>query len=139
MTRKISSLSPEDNLEEVRRIFEQHGFHHAPVVAHGKLVGIVSYTDYLRVIRDFFSHSEGDVSNQKMLHTMLVKDIMTPNPICLRADDTVGDALQIFRTNHFHALPVTDTDLKLLGILTTYDVMKAFEDVIAPEHSYTEK
>lgn len=139
MTRKISSLVPEDNLEEVRKIFEQHGFHHAPVVAQGKLVGIVSYTDYLQVIRDFFSQSEGEAASQQLLHTMLVRDMMTPNPVCLSASDTVGEALQIFRANRFHALPVTDSNGKLVGILTTYDVMKVFEDVIAPEFSYTEK
>lgn len=139
MTRKISSVAPHDNLEEVRQIFEQHGFHHAPVVEHGKLVGIVSYTDYLRIIRDFFSSSDGLAKSNERLHSILVRDMMTDNPVCLRMDDTVGAALQIFRANRFHALPVTDGEGKLLGILTTYDIMKTFEDVIAPDHSYTEK
>ena len=133
-----SSVAPDDNLEEVRQIFEQHGFHHAPVVENGKLVGIVSYTDYLRVIRDFFSSSEGVAASQKRLHTMSVREMMTEHPVCLNTDDTVGTALQVFRSNRFHALPVTDDQGRLFGILTTYDIMKTFEDVLAPEHSYAE-
>jgi len=138
MTRRIASVKPEDNMEHVRQIFEQHGFHHIPVVEGSKLAGIVSYTDYLRVISDYFSTSEGNSASKKLLHSLTVKEMMTQNPVCLRPDDTVETALGVFRMHPFHALPVTEDDGKLVGILTTFDVMKFFEDAIAPEHSYTE-
>jgi len=138
MTQRIASVRPEDNLEHVRQIFERHGFHHIPVVEGGKLAGIVSYTDYLRIIHDFFKNSEGRLASEKLLQTLTVKDMMTENPVCLKPNDIVGTALRVFRENQFHALPVTDEQGKLLGILTTYDVMKVFEDAIAPEHSYSE-
>jgi|APTNR8051073442_1049403.scaffolds.fasta_scaffold00454_23 CBS domain-containing protein len=138
MTQKIWSVKPEDKMEHIRQIFERHSFHHIPVVEGGKLTGIVSYTDYLRVIHNYFSPSESNPAGKKLLHTLTVKDMMTENPICLKPDDTVETALRVFRENQFHALPVTDGDSKLLGLLTTYDVMKVFEDVIAPEHSYSE-
>lgn len=131
MTRKISAVGPTDSLEHVREIFEKHGFHHAPVVEHGKLVGIVSYTDYLRVINDYFYETER--KSTQLMRLLQVKDMMTANPVSLRPDDTVGVALQIFRENPFHALPVTDENQKLLGLLTTYDLMKVFEDILAPE------
>lgn len=138
MTHHISTLSPSNNLEQVRQLFEKHGFHHAPVVEDGKLVGIVSYTDYLRIISDFFSGPQASQSSEKMLHSMLVKDIMTANPVSLRPDDILETALQVFRKNPFHALPVAAADGKLVGILTTYDVMKVMEEAISPEFSYTE-
>jgi len=138
MTQRIASVRLEDNLEYVRQIFERHGFHHIPVVEGSKLVGIVSYTDYLRVIHDYFSNPESKPASEKLLHTLTVKDMMTENPVCLKPNDTVETALQVFRENPFHALPVTDEHGKLFGILTTYDVMKVFEDAIAPEHSYSE-
>lgn len=138
MTRRIASVKPEDKLEHVRQIFEQHGFHHIPVLEGSKLTGIVSYTDYLRVIHDYFNQSERNPASEKLFNTLMVKDMMTENPVCLKPDDTVETALRVFRTNQFHALPVTDEHGKLMGLLTTYDVMKVFEDVIAPEHSYSE-
>lgn len=138
MTQRMASVRPEDNLEHVRQIFEGHGFHHIPVVEGSKLTGIVSYTDYLRIIHDYFSNLESKPASEKLLQTLTVKDMMTENPVCMKPNDTVETALRVFRENQFHALPVTDEHGKLLGILTTYDVMKVFEDNIAPEHSYSE-
>lgn len=138
MTRRIASVKPEDNLEHVRQIFERHGFHHIPVVEGSKLTGIVSYTDYLRIIHDYFKDSADRSASEKLLQTLTVKDMMTENPVCLKPEDTVETALRVFRENQFHALPVTDEHGKLFGILTTYDVMKVFEDTMAPEHSYSE-
>ncbi|NUO00563.1 MAG: CBS domain-containing protein [Saprospiraceae bacterium] len=138
MTRRMASVQPEDNLECVRQIFERHGFHHIPVVRSGKLSGIVSYTDYLRIIHEYFSNLESKPASEKLLQTLTVEDMMTENPVCLKPEDTVETALRVFRENQFHALPVTDVQGKLLGILTTYDVMKVFEDTMAPEHSYSE-
>lgn len=136
MTRKVECVMPEDKLERVRQILEQHAFHHIPVVDKGKLVGIVSYTDYLRVIRDVFNDSNSERIGKRVFDTLEVKEVMTPDPMSLNPSDTLEKVLEIFNENRFHALPVTESDGRLVGILTTYDLMKAMETLIAPEHSY---
>jgi Mg/Co/Ni transporter MgtE len=128
MTHKTFSVAPKDSLEDVRQIFERFGFHHVPVVDGGSLVGIVSYTDYLRVIRDLVSlNGNKDSKGEKMLRALSVEDMMTPDPYSLRPEDTLESAMQVFRDHRFHSLPVTDRNGRLVGMLTTYDVMKAFE------------
>ena len=136
MTRKPSTVRPEDNLETVRTIFEQHGFHHVPVVEDGKLVGIVSYTDYLRIIRELYGNAQEQRSNDRLLHTLFVKQVMTEHPVCLAPVDTIEDALKIFKTNHFHAIPVVEGDRRLVGILSTHDLIKVLERVLAPDIDY---
>lgn len=136
MTRKPSTVSPVDNLETVRVIFEQHGFHHVPVVEEGKLVGIVSYTDYLRIIRELYGNAQEQRSNDRLLHTLSVKQVMTEHPVCLAPTDTVEDALKIFKTNHFHAIPVVEGDRRLVGILSTHDLIKVLERVLSPDIDY---
>jgi len=136
MTRKPSTVSPVDNLETVRVIFEQHGFHHVPVVEEGKLVGIVSYTDYLRIIRELYGNAQEQRSNDRLLHNLSVKQVMTEHPVCLAPTDTVEDALKIFKTNHFHAIPVVEGDRRLVGILSTHDLIKVLERVLAPDIDY---
>lgn len=116
-------------MEAVRTIFEKRGFHHVPVIDKGALVGLVSYTDYLRVIRDLFSNTSDELANEKVLNAMLVKDVMTEHVLCVHDTDTVETALRIFKTNHFHSLPVVDDHHKLVGIVTTYDVLKVLETV----------
>ena len=95
MTRKPATVSPEDTLETVRNILEQHGFHHIPVLESGKLAGIVSYTDYLHIIRELYGSPQEKRANERLLHTILVKEVMTEHPMCLAPTDTVEDALRI--------------------------------------------
>ena len=136
MTRKPATVTPEDNLEVVRDILEKHGFHHVPVVASGKLEGIVSYTDYLRIIRELYGNAQEQRTNARLLHTVLVKEVMTEHPVCLAPTDTVEDALRIFKTNHFHALPVIEGDRHLVGILSTHDLIRMLERVLSPDIDY---
>lgn len=138
MTRKLATVQPNDNLETVRNILEQRGFHHVPVVDQGKLEGIVSYTDYLRVISDVFGNSQDSRTNQRLLNAVLVKDVMTTEVICLSPDDTVEDALRVFNANNFHALPVTEGDRHLVGLLSTFDLIKMLEHILSPEIDYAQ-
>ncbi len=139
MTRKPATVAPDDNLESVRSIFEKHGFHHIPVVESGKLVGIISYTDYLRVISDLYGNAGAERVNERPLHTKLVKEAMTEHLVCLAPTDTIEDALRVFQPNHFHAVPVIEGDRRLVGILSTHDLIKVLERVLAPEIDYASK
>lgn len=136
MTQKPATVSPSDNLETVRRIFENHWFHHVPVVEDGKLVGIVSYTDYLRVIRELYDSPKEQRDNEQALHHVAVKEVMTANPLCLSPGDTVDDALRVFKANQFHAIPVIEGDRRLVGIVSTHDLIRLLERVLAPEIDY---
>ncbi|MFN0213308.1 MAG: HPP family protein [Saprospiraceae bacterium] len=136
MTRKPATVAPDDNLETVRSIFEKHGFHHIPVVENGKLAGIISYTDYLRIISELYGNEQAERNNVRSLHTILVSAVMTEHLVCLTPTDTVEDALRIFKTNHFHAVPVIEGDRRLVGILSTQDLIKVLERLLAPEIDY---
>jgi CBS domain-containing protein len=138
MTRHPETVAPNERMEIVREIFEKRGFHHIPVLEAGVLVGIVSYTDYLRVIREVFSGNAAEaLVNEKTLHSMVVRDVMTADVLCLQETDTVETALRIFKTNHFHSLPVVDGQKKLRGIVTTYDVLKVLENVFLEQREKT--
>ena len=136
MTRKPATVSPDDNLETVRKIFENQGFHHIPVVENEKLTGIISYTDYLRVIQELYGNAENASNRVRVLHSMLVKEAMTTELVCLSPMDTVEDALQVFKSERFHAVPVVEGDRRLVGILSTQDLIKVLEKLLAPEIDY---
>lgn len=129
MTRKPETVKPADTMEAVRKIFEKRGFHHIPVVDGERLVGLVSYTDYLQLIRTVFDNSQETRINEKVLNATLVKDVMTQSLLCLSPTDTTEAALRVFKANQFHSLPVVDDKGHLVGIVTTYDLMRVLEDV----------
>lgn len=55
---------------------------------------------------------------------MLVKDKMTPNPICGRPEMSVMDAQKIMRENNIRHLPIVDQDERLVGIVTQRALMQ---------------
>jgi CBS domain-containing membrane protein len=133
MTKNPETVQQLDTMEEVRKIFEKCGFHHVPVIDGEKLVGLVSYTDYLQLIRSLFDNNQDERNNEKILHATLVRDVMTKNLLCLSKEDSVETALRIFKANQFHSLPVVDDHQHLVGIITTYDLMKVLEKIFVSQ------
>lgn len=131
MTTNVIAVHPNDMMEKVQSIFRKSNIHHVPVTDGGKVVGIISHSDYLRLQNTFtlFKTKQSDHYNDVIMQSMLVKEIMTKQVAKLTPDDTVEIAAGFFRENLFHALPVVDSEGKLVGILTTYDLLNfAFSD-----------
>ncbi|MDX1684867.1 MAG: CBS domain-containing protein [Saprospiraceae bacterium] len=123
MKTKLVTVSPNDSIEDVRQIFQKHRIHHLPVVHNGELVGMLSLSDY-----KLFSHdSDPDIYDRFIEEVrrknFKVRDIMIDRIATLEPDDRVNVALEVFRENRFHALPVIDKDRALLGIVTTFDIV----------------
>lgn len=55
-------------------------------------------------------------------------------PLVLRADDTVAQALKKFKTGHKHLAVVRDAESKVVGILTLEDVLEEIVGDIEDEH-----
>lgn len=56
---------------------------------------------------------------------MLVKDIMTPNPITATPDTTHKQATELMREHQIHHLPIVDRHGKLVGIIVETDLFQA--------------
>jgi acetoin utilization protein AcuB len=56
---------------------------------------------------------------------MLVKDRMTPNPICGNPYMAVTEAQELMRTKKFRHLPITDDEGALIGLVTQRSLRKA--------------
>jgi CBS domain-containing protein len=127
MTSKPVTLTPVDVLDTAHDLFKKHNIHHILIVKDGQLVGLVSFADYLRVIRNLGENLEEKITNERLLKSVVMHDIMTDELVVLRPDNTVDDALQIFKQNRFHAIPIVDETKKLLGIVTTFDMILLLE------------
>lgn len=126
MTKKLFTVLPTDSLGKVREIFEQHNIHHIPVVRHLDLVGIISKTDFYKALHDsrFESEKKAQNENQKLLEKYKAEDLMTKKVVKIEPTDKIGTAVEIFLENYFHALPIITEDNELVGILSSYDVLK---------------
>ena len=126
MTTDVVTIRPNDLMVVAKEIFETNSFHHIPVVDENEqLVGIVSRHDYNKMLTTFsvFKNSKADIANKRFMMSMLVKDVMTKHVARLHPDDPISVALGIFKENLFHALPIVDDKNRVVGILTTFDLL----------------
>jgi acetoin utilization protein AcuB len=125
MTANPTTITPNDTVDSVSEIFDENSFHHIPVVDNqGVLQGIISKVDLMALSygRSLFRVHNRTELNQTLYRTLLVKDVMTKDVNSLKPDDTVADAMDLFRHNIFHAIPIVRGG-QLCGILSCYDLL----------------
>ncbi len=117
----LYTVSPEDTLVTIKEIFEEHRFHHVPVIQKHQLVGIISKTDFLRACLDVAS--AGLVLDNEALSSLQVGKYMTRKLAKVGPKERVDVAALIFKENIFHCIPVMGDEGELLGIITPFDIL----------------
>lgn len=124
MSTPVITVGPNDTMSEVQDIFRKNNIHHIPVVDDGKVVGIISKSDYYRLLHGFtlFKTQKSEQYNDAIMRSLLAGEAMTRQVATLDPGDSLEMAVGFFRENLFHALPVVDKG-RLVGILTTFDLL----------------
>lgn len=123
MTHKVVTLFEEDNLIGVEKGMEHFKFRHLPVVDDGKLVGLVTHRDILRVAASPLEHGSAQ-RTQTLFESVFVREVMQKDVLSVNPDATLIDAGRLMWTNKISCLPVVDEDKKLVGIVTEGDFLK---------------
>lgn len=114
MTTTVHTVNPEDPVAAVREAFRRRRIRQLPVVAAGRVIGIVTDRDVRGTVSD----------------TTTVDAVMTPNPATVTPDTPVERAAVIMRERKFGALPVVAGD-KLVGIVSESDLLDALTKLCA--------
>ncbi|NNE29651.1 MAG: CBS domain-containing protein [Saprospiraceae bacterium] len=126
MTRDVITLDPKDTFDKAEELFQRNNIHHLPVVdGENKVLGMISKSDYLSLSDRFslFSKSLGDKINKSYFSSLLCEEVMRSPAVCVSQDSSLAVAIGIFQENLFHAIPIIDADKKMVGILSTFDVL----------------
>lgn len=122
MTKNVVCVTPQQKLVDVKHIYEKRNFHHhIPVMENNKLVGMVSLLDFMYRI-----NGAGLDDNTEVYNTLTVKDIMTSNPFSLPVSSTVKDIAKVLVGGNYHAIPIVDDAMKVVGIVSTADIIKHY-------------
>ncbi len=134
MTTNIITLGPDDTLIKVDEIFRTNHFHHLPIVdKEGQLLGIISKVDFYKMEDSFtiFNTVKARHTNARIFQSIHAQEIMSKQLATLHPEDTAMTAMGMFRENLFHAIPIVDEEKKLVGLLTTYDLLTyAFQEPV---------
>ncbi len=128
MTTKVFTVTPNDLIDRVFFLIHYEKLRHLPVVEKGKVVGIISDRDMYKAL--------GPKSNSKVIETnsdntelhvvvKKVRHIMKRGVITVTADTLASEAANLMTEHRIGALPVVEKE-KLIGILTSTDILKVF-------------
>ncbi len=122
MTRRIIPLAPFNSLEKALQVFQVNGISGAPILDKNRLVGVISKTDIIRLLkRDSLDNltEEERVPLKRCKVSQLAK-----KPLWIRAEKSVEEARKKMDANNIKRLLVFDRRSKLVGIVTRTDLMK---------------
>ncbi len=120
MSTNLITLGVFDSLETAEKLFKKHKIRHIPVVNDSEIVGMLSYSDLLRISFADVTNNEDNVDTF-VYNMFTVQQLMAKNLTVVSPEVTIKDVAQIFAEREFHALPVVDEDV-LKGIITTTDL-----------------
>ncbi|MCF7567643.1 CBS domain-containing protein [Sabulilitoribacter arenilitoris] len=122
MSKEVIALTRADDLDRAEMLFKRHNIRHIPVVAEETIIGMLSYSDLLRIS---FADATNDERNVDFVvyNMFTIEQVMTKNLISVSSNTTIKEAAEILAENEFHALPVVDDSI-LVGIVTTTDLIK---------------
>jgi CBS domain-containing protein len=118
MNRRPIAASPGMMMADVSKVMVRNQIRRLPVIAEGRLAGVVTAFDVLGYLGD------GDykgVDAEENLSTR-VEEIMESNVLTVAPEDDLGKVVEIVRDTGYGGFPVTKGDI-VVGIVTTTDVL----------------
>lgn len=113
MTQPVECVLEDAPVSEAWELMQRRRIRHLPVVARGrKLVGIVSDRDL--AVRD----KEGLETGARISSRMTTR-LLTATP-----ETTIREIAGVMLRNRIHAIPIIDSDHRVIGILTTSDILR---------------
>ena len=125
MTRAVISVTGAVTMVELEALFERYDFNSFPVVEEGRILGIVTKFDFLRV---FVFTTEQMVPHYDVLMRRQVADVMTKAVTHVEPTTPLTRVLELMVSFATRSLPVLSLEHKLVGIISREDVMRALHE-----------
>jgi acetoin utilization protein AcuB len=120
MTTPVLSLPSDSRLLDAWTIMSHKGFHHIPITSvHGTLVGMLSYRDLLHHVPELITTAD----TQKASHKHAA-EVMTPRIISATPTTEIREIARVMLEERIHAVPILDRNRRLVGILSTRDLLR---------------
>lgn len=150
MRTAVTTLSPDDTIEAALTLFEDQGIGGAPVVANGRLVGMLTLTDVTRTehlvndrpsTRSEYALSEpvGEELTDELDPTeafylkddyspdvrgrALIGDWMSRGVVSVAPEDSLQQVCSVMANHKIHRVCVTSGE-RLVGLITSFDVVR---------------
>ncbi|MEX0644293.1 MAG: CBS domain-containing protein [Parvularculaceae bacterium] len=123
MHKGVHAREPSTPVSQIAKLMKSDDIGAVPIVANGKLVGIV--TD-----RDIAVRA---VAEGRDLAKATARDVMTSGLVCCGEDDEIDEAVRQMEKRKIRRLPVTNAQEQLVGMLSLGDISHAVGQSISGE------
>jgi CBS domain-containing protein len=123
MTEAVVAIEVDRPVSEVLDCFMQYPIHHLPVVRHGRIVGMLSSADAMKL--EFFMPRAAADTARFLDQRVTIERLMRSPVISATPDTSITEAAERMVEAGVHALPVVDREERVLGLVTTTDVIRS--------------
>jgi CBS domain-containing protein/ribosome-associated translation inhibitor RaiA len=110
LVRSAPKIDRHEDVREVSRMLVEGDVKIAPVFEGERLVGVITEDAILEAV----------IEN---LDALVVEQIFTEDVVTIGEKDRVGRAINLLREHGVSRLPVTDDSRRLVGVITTHDIV----------------
>lgn len=121
MSTELITCSPDDEVDNVWRLMQNHSLAGFPVVKRERLVGILTQKDLLDS-GAFFPTFESKKGRFKASSEIV--SVMRTSVIALKPSSTVREAAELMLERNIGRIPIVDEKKRLVGIVDREDVVK---------------
>lgn len=111
LLRKIQPLTASDTVEKAAAILSHYRMRHVPIVDKNQIIGIVDVKDIIELLY------------KQNLNWISVNNILTPDPITVKSNDSLATARKIMITKKIDHLPVIKGD-KVSQVITSMHLLQ---------------
>ncbi|MCC9041236.1 CBS domain-containing protein [Myroides sp. M-43] len=138
MTKELITLTLTDNLYDAERLFKKHKIRHIPIVKEDKLIGVLSYSDLLKIsYADVLDDADELMDVPSVVYDMYsIGQVMAKVVVSSFPTTTIKKVTEILAKQSFHSIPIVNENNVLKGIVTTTDLLKYFLNQYNNENIY---
>lgn len=125
MTNLVLTARPEEKITQVAKRLVANRISGAPVVRAGRLVGIVSEADLMKICaipRGCASPLAAEPN--KPVGTATVAEVMKTKVVSINPDATIWEAASLINRHSVRRLPVVDEDGFVVGVVARADLVR---------------
>jgi len=118
MSTPVLTSGPEDLISQIASSMQQHNIGSVVIMENQRIVGILTERDFVRIVEKVGMLLKEDLAKHHMANPV----------ITVQSDAPVTEAIKLMQDNHIRHLIVLNKDLKMVGVVSSRDLMKAAQE-----------
>lgn len=121
MTRRVVTAQPNDDVSRIASEMERHNIGSVIIVEKGKVVGILTERDFVRIVEQV-----GVLLNKNLARHHMAKPVVS-----VRSDTSLLDIIKLMKEKHVRHVVVVDENEKAAGVISSRDLIKVTSEVMS--------